>query len=488
MKFTKIFYFKLLLLCFFLLGFFVPRYFASANYDALEDEILALGNNMMYSTLQLARAPDFTHPPFWYVVMDLPVFLLGLHNGIFYYRLIQVVLLFFLITITFLIFKRIRFTEKSIFISLFLTNIYLVHLTFQNRMYALVIGLSIFYLFFWDDCFRNYQKEKNYLAFIGLGLVAGLTFLTNYSFIWLLPIWPLVFVFAYKGKQLNGKFYIFAVSFLVSISWFIPYFFKNALHSIDVNQWAPEFTVFHITELVGTYFGFVPMNLDLYRINPLLYIFLLFVLYIFYRILSLKNNQALKLFLIFTFLSFFFFLFIAKQSGNSLLYARTSITLVLAFYFLFTKFLITINDLLVKYFLLFSLLFLQLSQFVIYYFPTENMQSNYNLFSNYKINPISYFKKYPFPDNSCLLTIPNWNATAASYFLHDHVKVIRNNYLANSEVVKEIQECPMSYILEQSSVDSSILKSEYERFLPDKFPLKMVDYYENQNLYQILVK
>ena len=81
----------------FVLAFFIPRFLAHLRYGTMEDELLSMHFNLSFATKDLFVAPDHAHPPLWYVLMDWPTQILGISHGIFYYRLIQVVVLFVLL-------------------------------------------------------------------------------------------------------------------------------------------------------------------------------------------------------------------------------------------------------------------------------------------------------------------------------------------------------------------------------------------------------
>lgn len=464
--------------------FFAPRYFSHSQYDALEDEILAIGNNQMNSVDKLIFAPDFTHPQIWYILMDLPTTILGLDHGIFYYRLIQVIILFCSLIFIYFYFKT-KLTKDFLisFYLLFLSNIYLVHLTTQHRMYSLVLSVAIFYSFYWYDLIKN-DKDKFYKNFITSSLIAALGFFINYSMIWIIPVWPLAYLLYRKNFDSLKKILVFSLVFLGSISWFIPTFIVNSTKSIVLNQWASDLTLTNALQLFGNYFGLIPIQEKLNLVNPLL-IPLIFLITLFVNKVK-KSGKApfiSKIFIASVF-SLFLFLLTVYITKNSLLYPRPSITLIVAFYTIFAIGFSLLNK---SRIFIYILLVFQLSQHALYYFQDREFSLSY-FFVDYKKNTISYFKDYSFLEKSCLIPIPNWNTNAAKFFLQGVVEIIPVDRINYSQVKGSLEPCSNSYLLEQQSIDATIIEDHRQKFFNDEFEYQFLENFENQNLYLLTKK
>lgn len=464
--------------------FFVPRYFVQIQYDALEDEILAIGNNIMYSTKALLSAPDTTHPPLWYLLMEYPTDILGFNHGVFYYRLIQVVMLFLIIVFTLLSFyKKLAYNFIIIFFVLFSSNVYLIHLTSQHRMYAMVIGLSILYSFYWCSILINKRSLYSYKDFGLLGLIASAGFFTNYSFIWIILIFPLSYLLYKKNLIAIKSIVFFLFTFLVTTSWFFPFFLKNITDSIVHNQWSGTLNFFNICQTFNNYFGFFPMQNQFSIVSYFIFMFffIMFMAMVYYSVFI--DKQKLYKIVVSSFIIFFvLFLLAAKLTDRSILYPRTSITFAIIFYIL-VAILFGKNRLFDL--LIFILVALQISQFIPYFFR-DNKVSQMYFFGDHKKNTMSYLNSYPFPEDSCLLVIPNWSANAANYFLGSKIYVIPINSLPNYEVAKKFNKCHHIYVLDQISVQKEIReKHKHDFFGIDKVNLSLILKVGNQNLYEL---
>lgn len=460
--------------------FFIPRYLGHLQYDALEDELLAIGNNSMYPISKLVFAPDFTHPPLWYILMDYPTSILGLNHGIFYYRLIQVSSLFCLIIFTLFYFYK-KLSDKFLFtfFTLFLSNIYLVHLTTQHRMYAMVIGISVFYSFYWYHLIKN-SNDKSFKHFIFLGFIAAFGFLVNYSIVWLISVWPLAYLFYKRGFYSFKRLAAFFLTFVLLTAWFIPIFIRNANKSIALNQWAPDFNFINIMQMVNNYFGFIPMKDELSRTNPLAIIFLFLILALIFLKKTKRNQQISHIaILISTLMIFLVFLIAAYLTKNSLLYPRTAITLVVVFYILISD---CLNN--IKYFkvIFILLILLQASQFLLYFNQEKNFSKNY-FFTDYNKNTVNYFNRYNFLENSCIVVAPSWNITAAKFFLSKKVKVILPSELNSEKVGKGTPYCSQIYLLVQISVEKKVIEEQIDIVLQGNYTFELVHSFENQKLY-----
>lgn len=463
--------FVLIFLLFFI-GFFIPRYFAHLQYDATGDEILSIMFIKNNSLKDLLLAPDYVHPGLWYASMNSLVQALDINHGIFYYRFFQVMILFSSIVFSFFFFyKKLSRNFLIIFFILFLSNVYLVHLTMQFRMYAAVIGVSIFYSLYWYDLISDNSK-KSYKHFILLALVGSLGFFINYSIFWIIPIWPTLYFLHKKDKHSIKQVLIFFISFLISISWFISIFIRNISMGISKNQWAPELNLINTLEMVGTYFGLIPKIFS-NEINFLVFpfIILLFLLNIF------QKKSSVKLFFIPLTIVFFSFICIVFLTGNSLLYARTTIPIVVTIYIFMTD--AFYKNKYAK-FIVFLLVFFQLSQFVVYFFPHKNFAKSYDSF-NYHLHPINYFTNRVFEDDSCLITIPDWNKLSAKYFFKDKMKVIDV-----TETDLKNRSCSKIYVLDQTSTSRDLKSWQFKKIDEMGYKLDLVDRYDDQDLYTLL--
>lgn len=463
----------ILIFLLFSIGFFIPRYFAHLQYDATGDEILSIMFIQNNNLKELLLAPDYVHPGLWYASMSFLVKILDINYGIFYYRLFQVIILFSFIVFSFFFFyKKLSRNFLIIFFVLFLSNVYLVHLTMQFRMYAAVIGVSIFYSLYWYYLITS-NFEKSYKHFILISLVASLGFFINYSMFWIIPIWPILYLLHNRNKQSVYQLLVFSSSFLISISWFISIFIKNVSMGISKNQWAPELNLTNTLQMVGTYFGLIPKIFST-EINFLFFpfIILLFLLNIFQT-----KQSNIKLFFIPLLFVFFSFIYLVFLTGNSLLYARTTIPIVIAIY-------IFIADIFYQHryakLIIFLLIFFQLSQFIIYFFPYKNFAQSYDSF-NYRLHPINYFSNRTFEDNSCLITVPNWNKLSAKYFFKD-----KPNVIDITELNFQAQYCSKIYVLDQTSINRDFTNWQFKTIVEKGYKLDFIDEYNDQNLYMLL--
>jgi len=460
--------------------FFWSRFSSHLQYDALEDEILAIDNNLIHSPSEQLFAPDFTHPPLWYLLMEYPTEILGLSHGIFYYRLLQVLILFVsLIFIIVYFWKKIPHKFIFLFLSLFLTNIALVHLTAQHRMYALVLSLGIFYSFYWYYLLF-YKTQHSWKDFFSVGVIAALGFFSNYSMIWLIPIFPIAYLLLKKSKIALKNISTFMITFLSLISWFIPTFIENSRTSIVENQWTGEFNFYNIFQLFANYFGIIPIREEIGYLSPFAIFFVIVLLLIIFGEILIKKNKAVSILFLSSLISFSFFLIVVYLTGNSLLYPRTAIAWVLSFYIIFAH----IGKFKYLRILVIVLTLLQLSQFILYFNQNRSYSEDY-FFVDYRFHPIKYFTNYNFDKQSCLIPIPAWNVAATTYFLNNKIKTISPELLMNIDSNESLipKECQIIYVLEQFSLEKNKLKKQYQDFFPDNFKLELVDTNENQNLY-----
>lgn len=472
---------KLVLAVIFTFAFFVPRYFAHLRYDALEDEILAIRNNIWFSPLEFIRAPDYTHPGFWYILMELPTKILGLSHGIFYYRLLQTLILFFFIVLALFYFKKkLSKTFLSIFFILFLANIYLAHLTVQHRMYALVLGISIVYSFYWIFLLKR-PTLLSVKESISLALFAALGFFTNYSIIWLLPIWPLTYFLQRISISVVKKLTLFAMVLFGAVSWFVPIFLKNTAASIAINQWALSLTSRNVTQLFGNYFGIVSKNLYMteevnWIVFPFLCIFLILVTWAIF----IKKNPYIKYLFFSLCLALSFFILAVHQTGNSILYARTTVPIIVVFYVLIAEIFVLGNKYIKAAVII--LIAMQLSQFLLYFSPNEKFEKEYHLF-DYRENTLGHFKTYTFPPESCLISVPEWNEFSAQFFLGNSVQIISTDHIDPEDIYKEIETCPIVYVLDQTSVDRGVIYNYYLKVFGNIPKMQLIAEYENQALF-----
>lgn len=475
---------KFLVFLIFSLAFFVPRYFAHLQYDALEDEILSINNNLVYSTSEQLLAPDFTHPPLWYLLMEYPTSLLRYEYSIGYYRLIQISILFLGLLFTVAYFwRKIPHRFIIIFLLLFLTNTELIHLTSQHRMYSLVLSFGVFYVFDWLYLIK-YKLDKKWQDFFALGIISALGFFSNYSMIWLIPIFPFVYLLSGKFeilKQRIKNLFIFITTFFVSVSWFIPIFIKNSLTSIDYNQWTSDLNYYNVFQLFVNYFGIVPIQEEIRKIGTFAIIFIVIFILILFSQLFLNKEKYIKIIFLGSFISFLFFLLTTYLTGNSLLYPRTAICIVLGFYALIAS---SFGSLKYSKVLVTLLIIIQLSQFFLYFNQVSYYYREY-FFMDYRHHPINYFANYNFPPRSCLFTVPIWNDNAVKYFLDNKVLLVDLNLFDNIESAKLLKtdKCEAYYLLEQFSLGEKGLEEQYQIYFPFDFNRDLIEQYANQNLY-----
>lgn len=472
------------LLLLFVIALFVPRYFASAQHDAIEDEILSIDLNKNNSFVDFFLSPDISHPGLWYMLMELPTHFLDVNYGIFYYRLIQVVILFASLAFSMFYFrKKFSKTFLSVFFALFLANVYLVHLTFQHRMYSLVLGIAVFYSLFWYDLIK--ENDKKYFSLktsIFLGLIASLGFFTNFSMIWIIPLWPLAYFLCKRSWPAFKTALFSSLTFLLSISWYMPHFFENTEKSIVANQWAPELNVKNVFEMIGNLLGFIPVDVRLNRLNTMVVPFLvLFIFMVIWLLLKKKNKYILQI--VASLLIFFgFFILAVYITDKSLLYARTVITFAVVVYIVIADICST-NSKLIKL-ITFSIVILQLSQFFIYFADQEKTMNVYYLF-DYRSHPIAYFKDFEFEKDSCILPMPYWNELSLRYFLGKKVRVFQTYNLSTSEVAYELVGCSKVYLLDQVSVDRTrnAIKGGYQTISELHLNPRFIESNNDQDLY-----
>lgn len=468
---------EILIIVIFALAFFVPRYFAHLQYDAMEDEILSIDFNQSYSIAELMRCPDPAHPMIWYLLMEVPTDFLGISNGIFYYRLVQVFLLFFSIVFTYFFCRKNNFVFFAAFLALLLSNVFIVHLSFQHRMYGLTLAFTIIYSFYWFFLIKNGLPIK-FLNVLILSFFAILLFFTSYSSVWLIPIWPITY-FLYKKNLSSFKNILsFFTIFLLSISWFLPTFFENISKTMIGNQWAPDVNLFNFLDLFANYFGLLIVMFPEKMHNPLtipLCIVLFFISY--YLIVRSKHKRFAKSLLFSTLLSLLLFICTSKITGNRLFYPRTSLPVLIPIYMLISQFFVEKSKLVKLIFIFFIVI--QLSQFLFYFFLIDTRKI-YSVF-NYPNHPMSFFKNYDFPNNSCLFSIPNWNYLSAKYYLGDVVKVIDTDFFIENN--EHFYECKNIFLLDQVSVDRKVVEKDFSKIHEMGYENVFKEEYANQVLY-----
>lgn len=481
MKKNLIFNYKYFIPFFILILFaFITRYFAHLQFDAMEDEILSIDFNTSYSWRILLKAPDPSHPPLWYLLMEFPTKIFAINNGILPYRLIQIFTFFILllISVILMIKNKISTVFLLVFLTLILSNVHLTHLSIEHRMYALTIGLGIFYSFFWYLIIKkNIQLSKKY--FVYLLIITYIFFFTTYSSVWIIIIWPTVYLFQNFNLKTVQKILLFFVIFFSTISWFLPTLFNNFKNSVVDNQWAPVVNFSNTIELIGQYFGLLSVNGNGFNkvLNPIVIPFiLLFAIIIIYYFKNKKDNLSKYLF-VSILISFLLFVLISFFTGKRLFYSRTSITIVFVIYILLAGIYVK-GDKLLKIGIS-ILIILQLSQFLIYFFLLET-KLPYSVF-NYPIHPVSKFQKYNFNFTDCLISLPRWNYLSSQYYLGDLVKVIEIDDFFSDE----IDNCNEIFLLDQTSVDRSAIAKDLSLIKQKGFVLDVVLTYDNQALYQL---
>lgn len=452
----------------------IPRLLASKTYGPLEDELLAIQFNLDYPASELFfKPPDVTHPGLWYIIMEIPIVFLGYFSPIIYYRMINIIIFTLFIIITWILFSK-KFTSFFwiLFLTLLLSNPYLIHLTFQNRMYSLVLGINIIYSTFWLKILNKKINIQNKEILI-LGLLAGLGFFTNYSFIWILPIWPLAYLLTKRNKTSLKRMLKFALLFTLETFWFIPTFIKNANESMLGNRWAPSLNLITVKELIENYFGIT-------NVKDILFFSILSLTIIPLIIKVKKRPNFLSLVL-----AFFFYLLVVFLTGNGLLYARVSITFVITLYVILANF-YSKQKLKSKIILLvLPFIFLQTHQLVVYLNNHQEIDS-YSSSWDYYSNPLEIITNYKFKKNSCIIGIPIWNDYPISYFLPKNLKLIKNKDIERSiNIVDLLNDCSENYLLVQNTIPEGTIKNnlsslDEKGLICDEF----LENLENQDLYK----
>ena len=274
---------------------------------------------------------------------------------------------------------------------------------------------------------------------------------------------------------------VFSVTFFLSICWFIPTFIRNALISVDLNQWTSDLNFHNVFQLFVNYFGVIPIQEDLVKIGVFAKLFIITFLIIIYNLIKNKKDKILKITILSSVISFSFFLLAIFYTGNSLLYPRTAICLVLAFYLIFAN---SFTNFKHSKVLITLVIILQLSQFFLYY-NQDNEKFKEYFFVDYKYHPIKYFTNFDYPSRSCLISIPVWNTSATKYYIKNDVKVLSAHIFKNSDSAKNFktEECDNFYLLEQTSLGENSLRKQYKEFMPFNYKKVILDSYANQNLY-----
>jgi hypothetical protein len=479
-------YIKVFLSLFILVAVIVlPRIIAQYYFEPMEDELLAISNNIKFSPIQQIFAPDFTHPGFWYLLMEFPTFVLGISHGIFYYRLIQVA--FFTTLIVYSVWVMGKNHPKIFnlfFYSLLLSNTYITHITFQHRMYGLVLGLATVYSLYWYELIFG-LRALTYKKSLLLGLLAVVGFFTNYSFIWILPIWPLALLFT---EKLNGenfkKIAVFLMTVVGGVSWFIPIFLKNTRDSVDVNQWAPELSVKNTLELFGNYFGIIfnQYNFE-FQFNFISVLLLVVAIMISYQVVTKKSKSlyALTIALLFGFIFYFVMVFITQ---NSLLYARVSITLIIPVYILLAQMSVESS----KWFR-FGLVLLVLIQFaqLVFYLPiTQHQKESKHAFSFYH-NSLSFLADQTYTTDDCLVPIPFWNTLSVAFFTQGGVEVVPINNMSTFEINQYLSHCKNVFLVQQNSIEPERLETENKLLESANVQKLFIQENENQSYFRLYV-
>lgn len=460
----------------FVLAFFIPRLISSSYYEAMEDELYSIDFNNKHLVQDfIFFPPDRAHPPLWYILMDKPTEIIGAKRGIFYYRLIQIVILFVFLAISlFLFYKKLSIRFLFIFFTLFFSNTYLVHLTTQNRMYAMVLGIATLYSLYWYYLIKN-NNDKSFKHFLFLGIIAAIGFLTNYSIIWLLPIWPIAYSITKKNKYSFLRLSCFFVTFLLLISWFIPTFIDQTTTFDD--QAIGIFNFVTVSRLFGEYFGIL-QKVSLNSNNIVLFPFLFLLAVLFFLQLKSRKKDYFAGFLFSTLLMTVLFFIIAYIFRNRLFYTRVSITLSIAFYVLIADSLSNIKH---ANKIIFALIAIQLSQFIFYFLPIRQF-AEYSTYY-YRRNPLSYFRRNKqFYKDSCIISIPSWEEFSLEYYLGDKVRVISLDSL-DMENSDNAKNCSTIYAISKKYLNNKYQNLEFARIDEIGYKLKLISKNQNLDLY-----
>lgn len=472
---------SIIIFIFFCLAFFIPRYFAHLQYEPLEDEFLSIMFSLDFSLKNLMFPSDNTHPGLWYAVMKLPTTLFVYHErSMFYFRLIQILFLLSCLLISYFCFrKKLANNFFLIIFSLLLSNLYLVHITFQNRMFALLLGIAFIYSMIWYEIIKN-KKNLTLRRISLLAIIALLGFFTDYSMIWLIPFWPITYLFINHDLVNFKKVALFFSLLLIGVSWFIPIFLSNIEKSFTDNSWIPDFNFKNAIELLGNIFGLIPRYSYLNQLNIMVNQLIIIFLFIFSKILFQRNSQKhLKGMLLAVIIIFILFLLLNIFFNNRIFYNRSVFPISILIYFIIADFFQNNLKSLVAKFIVYLLIAIQISQFVLYFFPKLPIAEDYVRF-NYRQHPMSNFQNYNFAKDSFLLTIPDWNYTSARYFLSSKVQVIRSSELEKiSSVPNRDGEI---YVIDQISIDRNRVKNDCDQILRLGYEFVSLKKNENQEL------
>ncbi|MBP7700834.1 hypothetical protein KA111_02110 [Candidatus Woesebacteria bacterium] len=454
---------EVLIIFSFCLLFFIPRYFASNLFDPMEDEFLSFMFSRDLGFGKLLLAPDYVHPGLWYALMRIPIIFFNTGIDIGLYRSIQVLIIFFCLVFSYIHFrKKLSNSFLFIFFTLFLSNIFIVHITIQYRMFSMMLGLAVIYSLFWFELIKN-KGVLSYKKVLLLSVLAVVGFFTDYSMIWIIPFWPLVYLFCQKKLNLLSshfkKIYLFFFTVFIGLIWFLPIFIQNIKQSLPDNNWLPPFNLKNILEIFGTSFGVIPL-VDLSKLNFLIVPYTLILVYIIWKTFKKNINTNLRKMFVGIFLILIFFLISNYFVNNKLFYARAILSLIPVFYILLADFLTTFLKIspFKKIFVL--LVLIQLSQFIIYFFQSDTVFEKYSYF-NFQKHPMAFFSNFPFLYNSCLLPIPGWNSTSLEYFFESKINVISIESL-NDQLSDTNKDCANIYLLDQISVERDQIDVKYD--------------------------
>ncbi len=433
--------------CLILLALF-SRIYSTTRYDFTEDEIFALEFNQVHSFTGLITAPDFDHPPLWYMAMD-P--LVDLKPSVFTLRFVQILIFTSAIGISFWLLSPFPLRYRVLPLGWLALNPYVIHLTAGYLMYASVLGATLI-SFSWvlRILWRNQQHriEPSKRELVGLSLLMAVGLLFDYSF-FLFSCFLLVFAglgwIQNKSRIWRVLLGSVVLSGLFDI-WYLPIFWKNLFLTAHANQWAPVPSLKEFVLLLGDLFGFVD-NLDFkwLFVNGLLIVASLLVIALLLE--KSKKRKSPFPFLLNQWIALggmiAAFVVLCVSFQNSFFYARVCFTFIVPI--TFTLIFSVIPYLKKNMFLsavFFLFIFLTAFSFFDYYRNTDFY------YWDFHANPVKMLLNQSFPTGSCLFTTPDWiySSVVANMPAQSNVRLMR------PKVEEDVQSCVNYYYIDQTTI------------------------------------
>lgn len=433
-----------------LLAFFL-RLLSTFQFDFAEDEVFALEYNQVNSVSQLVKAPDFSHPPLWYLAMD-P--LVSLDWAPFELQLLQTLCFCICLLLSFILLENYSLKLRFLFLFILSINPFLIHYTAQFRMYSSVIGVALVTYSWFLRIVEQYATQKkapNFKEFAVFSVLMAVGLMLDYSFFWLSLFLTLFTVFSWlKEKQ---KIWVTLLSTVIVSGildlWFLPYFWKNLFTAAGANQWTPLVSFKNFLLVIGDLLGFFNNSslVSLFVISVGVVLLLGILFYLRKNIIQLQFFALSGVIGLFVLLSYFF--------PHSFFYARVCVTLVIPLTFLFAYMIERCWQRKGRS-LLFPLFFFTLMALSIadYFGLLAHLhfaeQPNY--YWDFHKTPIHSVLDITFPEKSCLLVIPDWTYSTVLF----NSTYIRNLSVLNSKKSNDVAGCLHIYYLEQMTVSNDI--------------------------------